>query len=247
MKSSEILKDIDHEELLSRKVSELPLKIEATHLRELILQLYKELEAAGVSFKPKTYLSNGWGCPNEVPVIGIPFYLANPVLCNLQAQMTGTKIEDDRTTMMLLRHEAGHTINYAYRLYEQPKWQKLFGQFSLPYNEEYKVDSLSTRFVRHLAGCYAQKHPDDDFAETFAVWLTPDSNWRKAYKGTQALKKLLYVNHMLTSIGEKSPVVTGGRLDVPVEEMAITLSEWYRTVHKNSGKRVAHPRLCIQK
>jgi hypothetical protein len=246
MKSAETLIDVK-QAILSRKISELPLKIEATHLRELILRLYKELGASGISFKPKTYLSNGWGCPNEVPIIGIPFYLANPLLCDLQTEMTGVKVEDDPKIMMLLRHEAGHTFNYAYRLYEKRQWQKLFGRFSLPYEEDYKADPLSNHFVHHLAGHYAQKHPDDDFAETFAVLVTPDSNWRKDYKGTPALKKLLYVNKVIAEYGSKSPLVTSGRLDQPVEEMAITLREWYETAHKNHGKRIASPKLCNPK
>jgi hypothetical protein len=230
--------------ILSRKISELPLKIEATHLRGLIHQLYKELGAAGISFKPKTYLSNGWGCPNEVPIIGIPFYLADPLLSELQTQMTGLRVEDDIKIMMLLRHEAGHTFNYAYRFYEQSKWQKLFGCFSLPYQDDYNADPLSNRFVRHLGGHYAQKHPDDDFAETFAVRVTPSLNWRKEYARTPALDKLLYVDKLLARYGNQSPVVTGGRLDQPVEEMTITLREWYETAHKNHGKRIANPRLC---
>lgn len=247
MKPSGTLTDVKQQALLTQKISELPLKIEATHLRALIFQLYRELEMAGIVFKPKTYLSNDWGCPNGVPVIGIPFYLADPKLCELQTRMTGKKVEDDVTIMMLLRHEAGHTFNYAYRLYEKPEWQKLFGRFSLPYQDEYKVDPFSTRFVLHLAGHYAQKHPDDDFAETFAVWLTPDSNWQKVYSGTPALKKLLYVNKVLVKYGEKSPIVTGGRLDMPVEEMVMTLSEWYRMVYKNHGKRAARTRLYTRK
>jgi hypothetical protein len=246
MKSAETLIDVK-QAILSRKISELPLKIKATHLRDLILHLYKELREAGISFKPKTYLSNGWGCPNEVPIIGIPFYLADSLLCDLQTEMTGVKVEDDAKIMMLLRHEAGHTFNYAYRLYEKRRWQKLFGRFTLPYQEEYKVDPLSNRFVHHLGGYYAQKHPDDDFAETFAVRITPYSNWREEYKGTPAFDKLLYVNKLLADYGNKSPIVTGGRLDQPIEEMTITLREWYETAHKNHGKRVANPRLCNPK
>jgi Putative zinc-binding metallo-peptidase len=239
MKSDGILVAVKQQELLSRKISELPLKIEATHLRQLIHELYKELEMEGIAFKPKTYLSNGWGCPNEVPVIGIPFYLADPALSKLQSQMTGKNVEDDATIMMLLRHEAGHTFNYAYRIYDKPEWRKHFGLFSLPYQDDYRVDPLSNRFVHHLAGYYAQKHPDEDFAETFAVWLTPHSNWQKVYANTPALKKLQYVNKILAKYGEKTPIVTDGKLDMPVEEMAITLGEWYQTAYKNHDKRAA--------
>jgi hypothetical protein len=218
--------------LLSRKISDLPLRIEGTHIVELVIQLYKELETADISFKPKIYLSDGWGCPNRVPVIGIPFYLVDPRLCSLKTQLTGFKVEDDMTIMMLLRHEAGHTLNYAYKLYDKQEWRKLFGRFALPYEENYVVDPFSTRFVHHLSGWYAQRHPDDDFAETFAVWLTPGSDWRKGYAGTSVLTKLLYVDRVAAKYGKKPPVVTGGKLDMPVEEMVMTLGEWYKTSHK---------------
>jgi hypothetical protein len=234
--------DAEQQELLSRKISELPLRIEGTHLEELIFQLYKELETAGVFFKPKTYLSDDWGCPNKVPVIGMPFYLADPRLCSLKNQLTGIRVEDDMTIMMLLRHEAGHTFNYAYRLYDRPDWRKLFGQFSLPYEEEYKVDPFSTRFVHHLSGWYAQRHPDDDFAETFAIWLTPYSDWRKGYAGTSALVKLLYVDKVVAMYNKKPPEVTGGKLDMPVEEMMMTLGEWYQMPQKYHRYSVTHPR-----
>lgn len=247
MKPGGTLLDTKQQELLSCKISELPLKIEATRLGESILRLYNELELAGIIFKPKTYLSNTWGCPNGVPVIGIPFYLADPILCELQTQMTGRNVEDDRTIMMLLRHEAGHTLNYAYRFYERPDWQKLFGSYFLPYQNEYKVDPYSNRFVHHLEGFYAQKHPDEDFAETFAVWLTPYSNWQRIYEGTPALDKLLYVDELLARYGEKAPLVTGGKLDVPVEEMVMTLREWYNMIYNYHNKRTARPRLYKRK
>ena len=171
--------DEEQQTLLSRRISELPLKIEGTRLEELIAQLYRELERAGISIKPRTYLSDGWGCPNRVPVIGIPFYLVDPKLCNLKGQLTGIEAEGDAEVMMILRHEAGHAFNYAYRIYNEPEWRELFGRFSLPYRERYRVLPFSARFVRHLPGWYVQKHPDDDFAETFAVWLTPGSDWHR--------------------------------------------------------------------
>ena len=40
---------------------------------------------------------------------------------------------------------------------------------------------------------YAQAHPAEDFAETFAVWLQPGSSWRQRYEGWPALSKLEYV------------------------------------------------------
>jgi hypothetical protein len=226
MSSVETLADAKQQALLSRKISELPLRIEGTHLEELVIRLYKELEAAGAGFKPDIYLSDSWGCPNEVPVIGIPFHLADAELRALFGQRDRTEAENDTALMMVLRHEAGHAFNYAYRLFERPEWRTLFGPFSLPYQDEYQVDPASTCFVHHLPGCYAQKHPDDDFAETFAVCLTPYSHWQMAYAGTPALEKLQYVKRVAVECGEKPPVVTDGRVDTPVEEMEMRLGEW---------------------
>lgn len=227
MASFETLIDAEQQGLLSRRVSELPLRMKGTHLEGLIVRLYRELETAGIAFKPNIYLSDCWGCPNEVPVIGIPFHLADPELRSLLRQMNGIEIENDVRVMMILRHEAGHAFNYAYRLYDTPEWKTLFGSFSQPYQDDYRTDPSSSQFVHHLAGCYAQKHPDDDFAETFAVWLAPYSRWQRAYAGTPALEKLRYVKRVAAECGEKPPVVTGGRVDTPVEEIEVSLGEWF--------------------
>jgi hypothetical protein len=213
--------------LLSRKINELSLRIPGTRLEVLIHQLYDEMEKAGLRFRPQVYLSDEWGCPDRVPVIGIPFYLADPVLSRMEGELTGVEAEDEAEVMMYLRHEAGHAFNYAYRLYLQPEWQRLFGSIGQAYAEDYRTAPFSARFVRHVPGWYGQKHPDDDFAETFAVWLTPGSDWQERYKGTPALAKLQYVDKVVREVAWQSPPVAGGALDRPVEEIDMTLAEWY--------------------
>ena len=232
------MKDTEQQIILSRRISDLPLKIEGTHFEELIDQLYLELEKAGISLKPGTYLSDGWGCPNLIPVIGIPFYLADQNLSNLRESLTGIEAEDDTEIMMILRHEAGHAFNYAYRIYQEPECQEVFGNFFLPYNEEYKVCPFSNRFVRHVAGWYVQKHPDDDFAETFAVWLTPGSNWKKVYAGSPAMAKLIYIEKIVGKFGNLPPMVTDGRLDIPLNEMTMTLESWFKEHKEGKGKSI---------
>ncbi len=143
------------------------------------------------------------------PVIGIPFYLADPKLQRLESEMND--IEDARQIMMYMRHEAGHAFNYAYALYKTKEWRDLFGPFRRPYRDNYKPVPFSRQFVRHMEGWYAQKHPDEDFAETFAVWLTPRSNWRKRYKGWGAMKKLLYMDRIGRKLGDADPVVAQRR------------------------------------
>jgi hypothetical protein len=226
--------------LLSQKISELPLKIEGSPVERLVSRLYEELEAAGISFRPQTYLSDGWGCPDRVPVIGIPFYLADMKLLDLRYTLTGIAPENNQEAMMVLRHEAGHAFNYAYRLYDDHQWSDVFGRFDQPYRDDYKIVPFSTRFVRHVPGWYVQRHPDDDFAETFAVWLTPNSHWQEKYQDTPALLKLSYVDTVLRRIGRTPPQIITGELDMPLAKITMTVEAWFRS-QKRRRRILLHP------
>ncbi len=219
---------------MNKPISELNLKIESTFLGKLVARLYGELDRKGILFKPKCYLTDTWGCPNKVPLIGIPFYYANPTLAQIEDEMHGD-LEDEQELIMSLRHEAGHAINYAYLLYESEEWQDIFGRFTEPYRDYFHPNPRSRAFVKHLyqqvgpysGRIYAQKHPDEDFAETFAVWLTPRSSWRKKYKNWGALKKLQFVDRLMKKIGGRKPLVTNGQLIRPVDSLNFTLLEYY--------------------
>ena len=216
----------ERERLLHSRISELGLRIEGSALEPQVAQLYAELDAKALQFKPPIYLSDEWGCPEGVPVIGVPFYLANPQLAQIEQEIA-ENLETQDETMMYLRHEAGHAFNSAYVLYESEEWHKTFGPYSRPYIEAYRPDPFSRDYVHHIAGWYAQKHPDEDFAETFAVWLTPDSNWRDRYAGTRALAKLEYVHRVMREIGSAPPRVEPRARDLPVEEMTYTVEDYY--------------------
>ncbi len=218
---------IASQSLLQARIKDLKLHLSETPLEKYIHQLYQELDARGLSLKPQCYLSDQWGCPSGVPVIGIPFYLADPHLHSIEAELGGGA-ESDREIMMYLRHEAGHCLNYAYRLYEADEWRRLFGDYSKPYKEDYKPQPFSRKYVVHISGWYAQKHPDEDFAETFAVWLTPESEWEKRYKGWGALKKLQYVESVVGRLGRTDPVVEIDDRDLEVDEMEETVLDHYR-------------------
>jgi len=220
---------VEVQEILSKPIQQLGLKLEGSPLERFVHQLYKELDAKGLKkFRPKCYLTDEWGCPNMEPVIGIPFYLADPKLQRLESEMND--IEDTRQIMMYMRHEAGHAFNYAYELYKTEEWRNLFGPFRRPYRDNYKPVPFSRQFVRHMEGWYAQKHPDEDFAETFAVWLTPGSRWRQKYKGWPALEKLRYVDRTFRKLGSLDPVRPRGRTDITVEEMDTTVGDFYEAV-----------------
>src|SRR6516165_5965213 len=105
-------------ELLNTRICDLGLQIEQSPLQPLVCRLRRELSVKGLKFRPEFYLTDSWGCPDEVPVIGIPFYLADRRLARIEEEQTG-EIEDHHAIMMFLRHEAGHALNYAYRLYQR--------------------------------------------------------------------------------------------------------------------------------
>jgi hypothetical protein len=196
------------ERLLASRINELGLKIEGSRLEPLVAELHRELEAAGIDLKPRVYLSDEWGCPDGVPLIGVPFYLADPQLSTLQREILDSiEAESDEEILAYLRHEAGHAFNYAYRLHESEEWHQIFGPYSRPYLEDYVPNPFSRSFVRHISGWYAQKHPDEDFAETFAVWLTPGSDWRREYAGWDCLHKLEYVERTVLRVGRTPPLV----------------------------------------
>jgi Putative zinc-binding metallo-peptidase len=218
-------------ELLNTPICDLGLQIENSPLEPYTDRLHKELAAHRIPFRPIFYLTDGWGCPDGVPVIGIPFYLADKRLARIEEEQTG-EIEQGHSLMMLLRHEAGHAINYAYRLYKEPEWAKVFGPFSRPYRDSFRPNPFSKQFVRHIVHhqygrSYAQKHPDEDFAETFAVWLTPRSGWRRRYRNWPAIRKLEYVDELMRGLRGVSPLRTTGPLCTPVEEMTMRLAEHY--------------------
>lgn len=216
----------DVQEILTKPIKELGLKLEGSPLERYVQKLYRELDRKGVKrFRPLCYLTDEWGCPSGEPVIGIPFYLADPKLARLEKEMND--LEDEREILMYLRHEAGHAFNYAYELFKTPEWRELFGPFRRPYRDDYRPVPFSRKFVRHIAGWYAQKHPDEDFAETFAVWLTPGSQWRRRYKGWPALAKLRYVDRVARRVRDTAPIRERGATDITVDEMESTVGEFY--------------------
>jgi hypothetical protein len=215
------------EEILGKPIRELGLKLEGSPLERFVQQLYRELERKGLTkFRPACYLTDEWGCPSGEPVVGVPFYLAKPELSQLEKERND--LEDPREIMMYLRHEAGHAFNYAYKLHQTSEWKQLFGSFRRRYRDNYRPIPFSRNHVRHLAGWYAQKHPDEDFAETFAVWLTPRSGWRKRYRGWGAMSKLKYMDRIAKELGKVEPIRRRGRPDITVEDMESTVGEFYR-------------------
>ena len=216
-------------QLLGRRISELGLAIHGTRVEQLTSRLHGELAAAGVAFRPPVYLSDQWGCPDGSPIIGVPFYLADDRLERIEAEHAGA-IETDDEAMRYLRHEAGHAVNYAFRLHDRVDFNTVFGDYARPYHEHYAADPLSRAYVRHILGWYAQKHPDEDFAETFAVWMTPELDWRTEYADWSAIDKLEWVDAVMREVGAESPAIPElTDDDLPVESMHWTVAEHYES------------------
>ncbi len=218
--------------LFGAPIRDLQLAIEETRLAPLIEQFRAELAVKGIKrLVPRFHLSTAWGVPFGTVVIGIPFYLARPELTDLHGEEVG-HIEgfNEHDILRYLRHEMGHVVNYGYKLYDEEQWVKLFGSITQPYLEDYKPQPFSRRFVRHLPGWYAQKHPDEDWAETFAVWMTPDHDWRADYAPwPTALAKLEYCDKTMQLLADRDPVVTTFELDEDVGELAYSLQDYYQS------------------
>jgi len=217
------------QEILNKPIKDLGLKIEGSPLERFVEELYRELASKKLTkFRPAVYLTDEWGCPSGEPIIGIPFYLAHPALAQLEKETND--LEDAREVMMFLRHEAGHAFNYAYKLHRTSEWKQLFGPFRRPYHDNYRPVLFSRNHVRYLPGWYAQKHPDEDFAETFAVWLTPRSAWRKRYQGWGAMAKLRYMERIARELANSDPLRRRAETDVTVDDMEMTVADFY---HRN--------------
>lgn len=215
--------------LLDLRMCDLGLTVDSVHLRRPIKRLHEELADKGLGrFKPHCWLSSEWFSPDGVPGVAIPFYLAHPRLKRLEKkQVLQVEGGTPASLMKILRHEAGHAIDTAYRLHHRKAWREAFGSFAEPYPEAYKPKPGSRNFVTHLPWWYAQAHPAEDFAETFAVWLSPGSRWRTRYRGWPALRKLEVVDAMMADIAGAAPVVRTRRQVEPVQRVKTTLREHY--------------------
>ena len=196
----------DDERLLDLRMCDLGLRIRGSFVEPFLRQVRRELRQRGLRMKPHFWLSDEWFCPDGISGVAIPFYLAHPRLARLeQAQMLEVEGGTPDWCLRILRHEVGHAIENAYGLRRRKRRIQLFGRSSEKYPEDYAPRPYSKSFVVHLEAGYAQSHPDEDFAETFAVWLTPGSDWARRYAGWKALRKLEYVDALMREIAGKEP------------------------------------------
>ena len=229
---------LDDEQLLDLRLCDLHLRLQGTPVQGRIARLYRELAARGIAFRPHAWLAEEWFSPDGVPGIAVPFYLAHPRLTRLERKMTGTAEGTNANWQMrILRHEAGHAFDSAYRLRRRARWRALFGHASRRYPSQYRARPASVHHVQHLGEWYAQAHPTEDFAETFAVWLQPKSAWRRRYADWPARRKLEYVAQVATQVGaDPPPVVARDRIEA-LEDNRLTLREHYQRKRRSERRR----------
>jgi hypothetical protein len=227
--------DLGDESLLDVRLADLPLAIEGT-LAARIALLRDELSARDLRLPLHFYLSDEWFTSDGATSIAIPFYLAHPRLEKLEeSQMFEVEGGEHEWCMRILRHEAGHAIDNAFRLRLRRQRREVFGLPSIPYPDFYTPKPYSKSFVLHLDAWYAQSHPDEDFAETFAVWLTPNSEWRQRYIGWPARKKLEYMDALMQGLRDKPPGVDNPEEVDPLPRLRKTLGQHYRTKRRHYG------------
>jgi hypothetical protein len=231
---------LSSEDLLDVRMCDLGVRIEGTPLERRVERLYKELERREILFRPHCWLSDEWFSPDGVPGIAIPFYLAHPRLARLEReQILEVEGGTEDWCLRILRHETGHALDTAYQLHRRRTWRETFGKFSEAYPDYYNPQPYSRRYVLHLDQWYAQSHPAEDFAETFAVWLKPRSGWRTHYRGWPAMKKLEYVDRVVSGLKNSKPKVTTRRHASPLREMRKTLRKHYEEKRARYG--LEHP------
>ncbi len=227
------------EQLLDVRMCDLHVSLHGTEVELRIQRVDAELEARGLA-RPHYWLSDEWFSPDGVPGVAVPFYLAHPRLAKLElAQMLEVEGGDEEVCLKILRHEAGHATDNAYQLRRRPRRRRLFGSPAVPYPEYYTPKPYSRSFVQHLDHWYAQSHPDEDFAETFAVWLDPASNWSTRYAGWPAQRKVSYLDRLMRDIAGRRPAVSSRREVDPLPLLEKTLREHYLAKREHYG--LDHP------
>jgi len=217
------------EALLDRRLCGLGLRIEGTALAERIDRLHQELARVGLRFRPYVWLSTDWFTPDGHCGFAVPFYLAHPRLAHLERrQMYAVEGGNHDACMRLLRHETAHALDNAHRLHWRKRWRDRFGKASQPYRWSYVPDPESKDHVLNLENWYAQSHPVEDFAETFAVWLRPGERWRSQYaEWPIALQKLWFVDELMEEIATKPPRVRTRAQPDSIGKLRMTLREYY--------------------
>lgn len=229
-----ILSKISEDDLLQLRIRELELEIESSDLLPWISEVLDELKDRKIGIRPLIYFGDEWFSPEGTNAVAIPFFLGDSRLRELEKKfMLDCEGSEKQQFKRLLRHEIGHTFDHAFKVSRRRKWSKLFGSPAQEYlPEAYRPKPYSKNFVQNIGGFYAQAHPDEDFAETFAVWLDPHSNWKSRYRNWGALKKLSYVDSLVTEFVDREVPPARGRMMSDARRLNSTLNHYYKKKRK---------------
>ena len=228
-----LLEDANDQTLLSTRLCDLRLELEGTLMARRVRRLHRELQARDIAALPHVWLSEEFFTPDGVLGFAIPFYLAHPRLMRLErSQMLEVEGAGEAEARRIFRHEAGHAIDGAYGFHNRERYHLIFGDPTVPYPTSYKPHPESREFVMNLANWYAQAHPVEDFAETFAIWLNPHVDWRSDYKRWPALAKLEYLDELMREIVGTAPTKVDKSEVEPLSELRRTLAEHYAEKQK---------------
>lgn len=236
--SEKAWKGLSEDALLSLRIKALGLDPKSSDIWPWVVDVFKELESRELTFRPRIYFGDEWFSPEGICAVAIPFFLAHPKLRRLErSQMLECEGEDEKTFKRLFRHELGHAFDHAFKVSKRRSWKKIFGPPTQEYDPEtYRPRPYSKNFVRNLPRWYAQAHPDEDFAESFAVWLDPHSNWKSAYRSWGAIKKLHYIESLCSEFKNHSVPMAGGRMIYDAEHLTTTLQHYYEKKKKHSAE-----------
>jgi hypothetical protein len=219
---------ISDKELLRLRFCDLPISLQGAPVERRARQVFSELARRRIRVQPSTWLSEEWFNPDGVVGFAIPFYLAHPRLIRLERHlMLEAEGASALEALRILRHETGHAIDEAFQFYRRPEYTTVFGSPRRPYPSSYAVKPHSRRYVVHLNAWYAQAHPVEDFAETFAIWLRPKRQWRRQYRDWPAIEKLEVVDDWLQEWRDKPPLISNRRPEGELSDNERTLSEHY--------------------
>ncbi|MCO4753671.1 MAG: putative zinc-binding metallopeptidase [Bacteriovoracaceae bacterium] len=230
------LSHLTDEEILSMPIKDLPIDPCAVPFPKAITKLKSELRRRDIDWTPHVWASEEWFSPDGVPGFAFPFTLLDPRLIRLEKKYVGfLEGSTEKEFLKLVRHECAHAIDNAFHLRKLKRRQKVFGISSTPYPSYYLPVAHSKKFVRHLPQGYAQAHPEEDWAETFAVWLGDKRQWRNKYQDWPAIVKLNLVDEIMNELKFKYPQTTNHKTPLHFSQDTRTLKQYFKWRRSSLG------------
>jgi hypothetical protein len=126
--------ELPDEQLLDLRLCDLPIALAGSVMQGRIAELQAELDTRELRVPVHYYLAEEWFTPDGATSMAVPFYLAHPRLERLErTQMLEVEGGDYEWCMRILRHEAGHVVDNAWKLRRRRQRRVIFGRSSEPY------------------------------------------------------------------------------------------------------------------